>query len=48
MPLGKKENKILTDMKARYGPKKGKSVFYASARTGKLGGAIKKKHFPKG
>jgi hypothetical protein len=39
MPLTKKGKKILTSMKAHYGSKKGKSVFYASINKGKIKGA---------
>ena len=41
MPLTNKGNKILAAMKARYGDKKGKEVFYASENAGKLKGATK-------
>lgn len=44
MPLNSKEEKILRSMTKRYGAKKGKSVFYASATAGKLGSEIKKRH----
>ena len=42
MPLNKKGKKILTSMKKQYGTKKGKSVFYATERSGKLK-SVKKK-----
>jgi len=38
MPLTKKGKKILAKMRKTYGPKKGKQVFYASARKGKIKG----------
>jgi hypothetical protein len=38
MPLTKKGKKILANMKAHYGGKKGKSVFYASINKGKIKG----------
>ncbi len=38
MPLTKKGKKIMEAMKAQYGSKKGKSVFYASANKGKIKG----------
>lgn len=44
MPLSSKEEKIMRSMVSRYGKKKGKSVFYASATKGKLGSKIKKRH----
>lgn len=43
MPLTKKGNKILTNMKKEYGSKKGESVFYASINKGKVTGAEGKK-----
>lgn len=42
MPLTKKGTKVLAAMKKQYGAKKGKSVFYASVRGGKVTGAEKK------
>lgn len=36
MPLTKKGEKILTQMKKQYGVKKGKEVFYKMERSGKL------------
>lgn len=36
MPLNKKGQKILANMKKQYGDKKGKSVFYASENSGKI------------
>jgi len=38
MPLTKKGKKIMAAMKAEYGPKKGKSVFYASENKGVIKG----------
>ena len=38
MPLTEKGKKILSEMKKEYGVKKGESVFYASARAGKIKG----------
>jgi len=43
MPLTKKGNKILKNMKREYGKEKGKRVFYASANKGKIKGVHKKK-----
>lgn len=37
MPLTASGEKILKGMKKQYGPKKGKSVFYASINKGKAG-----------
>ena len=42
MPLSTKGNKILKNIKKQYGTKKGKSVFYAMERSGKLKSAKKK------
>ena len=42
MPLTKKGEKILTEMKEQYGAKKGKEVFYKMERSGKLT-SVKKK-----
>jgi len=42
MPLNTKGNKILKSMKKQYGPKKGKSVFYAMEHSRKLK-SVKKK-----
>jgi len=42
MPLTKKGQKILENMKEEYGDKKGKSVFYASQNAGKIKGTEKK------
>jgi hypothetical protein len=39
MPLTKKGQKILSEMKKEYGPKKGESVFYASIHKGRIQGA---------
>jgi hypothetical protein len=41
MPLTKKGKEIMAAMKASYGPKKGKEVFYASQNKG----IIKGTHF---
>ena len=41
MPLTKKGTKVLAAMKKQYGAKKGKEVFYASIKKGKLKGAHK-------
>jgi len=41
MPLSKKGEKILKMMKKQYGTKKGKQIFYATERKGKIKG-IKK------
>ncbi len=38
MPLTKKGKKILAKMKEQYGAKKGKQVFYASQKKGKIKG----------
>jgi len=38
MPLTKKGKKIMAAMKAEYGPKKGKEVFYASQNKGTIKG----------
>lgn len=43
MPLTKKGEKVLSEMKKEYGAKKGKSVFYASINSGKVTGAHKRK-----
>ncbi len=43
MPLNQKGQKVLQKMKKEYGPKKGKSVFYAMENSGKLKGIKKKK-----
>jgi hypothetical protein len=37
MPLTKAGKKVLKEMKAEYGKKKGESVFYASINAGKKG-----------
>jgi len=42
MPLTKKGKKIMTSMKKEYGPKKGKSVFYASRNKGTIKGVEKR------
>jgi len=42
MPLSSKGKNILKTMKKQYGIKKGKSVFYAMERSGKLK-SVKKK-----
>jgi hypothetical protein len=44
MPLTDKGKKILESMKAHYGSKKGRSVFYASVNKGKLKGVEGSKH----
>lgn len=41
MPLTRKGNKIMRNMKDEYGAKKGESVFYASKNAGKLKGVEK-------
>lgn len=38
MPLTKKGRKIMASMRKTYGPKKGKSVFYASRNKGRIKG----------
>lgn len=38
MPLTKKGREIMAKMKAEYGPKKGKAVFYASENKGVIKG----------
>lgn len=38
MPLTKKGEKILANMKKTYGPAKGKQVFHASKNAGKITG----------
>ena len=38
MPLTKKGNKIMRNMKSEYGEKKGESVFYASRNKGTIKG----------
>jgi hypothetical protein len=38
MPLTKKGNEIMANMEKEYGPKKDKSVFYASKNAGKISG----------
>ena len=38
MPLTKKGTKIMRNMKAEYGEKKGESVFYASRNKGTISG----------
>jgi hypothetical protein len=43
MPLTKKGQKIMTNMKKKYGNKKGKSVFYASKNKGSIKGVEKRK-----
>jgi len=42
MPLTKKGEKILREMKKEYGAKKGKEVFYKSINSGKIHGVHKK------
>lgn len=41
MPLTKKGKKIMANMKAEYGSKQGKKVFYASKNAGKIKGVDK-------
>lgn len=41
MPLTKKGTKIMNNMKAEYGAKKAKQVFYASRNAGKISGVDK-------
>jgi hypothetical protein len=43
MPLNKKGKKIMSAMKKTYGAKKGKDVFYASQKAGKIKGTHKKR-----
>lgn len=43
MPLNKKGMKIKKAMEKEYGPKKGKSVFYASENKGTIKGVTKKR-----
>lgn len=43
MPLTKKGEEIIQNMIKEYGAKKGKAVFYASERSGKIKGVAKKK-----
>ena len=38
MPLSKKGKKIMSNMVAHYGKKKGRSVFYATKNKGKIKG----------
>lgn len=38
MPLTTKGKKIMRNMVEEYGPKKGKSVFYASRNSGRISG----------
>jgi hypothetical protein len=42
--MTRKDKKILHAMVERYGPEKGKRVFYASATAGKLGRDVKQRH----
>ena len=42
MPLTKKGRKIKGAMQKTYGAKKGKQVFYASERSGRIKGVAKK------
>ena len=48
MPLTDKGQKIKKSMIEQYGPKKGGSVFYASANKGTITGIEKRKHANKG
>lgn len=43
MPLTKKGTKVLGKMRKTYGGEKGKQVFYASIKKGKISGAHKGK-----
>jgi hypothetical protein len=43
VPLSKKGTKIKRAMQDEYGPKKGESVFYASANKGTIKGVDKKR-----
>lgn len=43
MPLTKKGEKIMRNMKAEYGAKKAKQVFYASRNAGKIKGVDRSK-----
>ena len=43
MPLNARGKRILASMKRQYGAKRGKSIFYASERTGKIRGVKKTK-----
>ena len=43
MPLTKKGTKIMSNMKAEYGAKKAKQVFYASRNKGTIKGVDKSK-----
>lgn len=43
MPLNKKGEEILANMKKQYGVEKGKNVFYASENKGTIKDVIKKK-----
>jgi hypothetical protein len=44
MPLTKSERKIMRSMKRRYGSKRGKRIFYASATKGVLGSKTRRRH----
>jgi hypothetical protein len=49
MPLTKKGEKIMSNMKKEYGPEKGKDVFFASRNAGKIRGVdpeSSRKHSP--
>ena len=48
MPLTSKGKKIKKAMTSRYGSKKGKEVFYASANKGTIKGVSKGKSYSKG
>jgi hypothetical protein len=48
MPLPRKGQEVESKMEKQYGPKKGKSVFYASLNSGKLPKKLDPKHFSKG
>ena len=43
MPLTNKGAKILAEMQKKYGRKRGKSIFYASANKGTIKGVHKRK-----
>jgi hypothetical protein len=42
MPLTRKGEKIMKEMKDEYGSKKGEQIFYASKNAGKIKGVEKK------
>ena len=47
MPLTKKGDKIMANMKKEYGPEEGKRVFYASRNKGKIKGVDPESKGPK-